>query len=310
MDHPHILGILGAGNVPRPFIIVDRVRDLSQILNLRSPDAPLSGMNIFRPSPFKFPQVLQHAKALADALTYCHTTLHDDAMIVHRDLKPENLGIGADGQLYLYDWGLCRCVLKRADVDQQYTMTGMAGSLRYMAPEVVLRQPYTEKVDVYSFALVVWAMAKNDAPYKYLDRKSHYDRVVLNHERPEMPTQWPKDFRDLLASCWHADPHLRPGFTDISDRLAKLLALVQTQGGTSAGEEGKRRFSSISTTSVSTTWSAGSTSDSAGSNKQSGRISRALRRSFNSLFSFANAATMSSGGAPQAQPSARAASAK
>jgi serine/threonine protein kinase len=35
-------------------------------------------------------------------------------------------------------------------------MTGNTGSLRYMAPEVALRRPYSEKADVYSFGILVW----------------------------------------------------------------------------------------------------------------------------------------------------------
>ena len=294
MSHPHILGVLGAGTVPRPFILVERIRVLSHILDLQSPDPPLSGMAMFRPSAFKFAQVLQHAKDLADALTYCHRDLHTDAMVVHRDLTPENVGIGADGCLYLFDWGLCRCVFKRTDVHQEDTMTGMAGSLRYMAPEMLLRQPYTEKVDVYSFGLVVWAMARNDAPYKGLGRRAHYDRVVLNHERPAMPAHWPQAFRDLLASCWHADPRRRPAFPDVSNRLAELLSSThpkQPPASPRAAADGRRRFSSISTASGASSWSAGTSKGSdAASNKLSGRISQALRRSFSSLFSFARPA--------------------
>ena len=51
--------------------------------------------------------------------------------------------------LKLFDFGLCRVVRKRTQTDQAYEMTGNTGSLRYMAPEVVLNIPYTEKVDVY-----------------------------------------------------------------------------------------------------------------------------------------------------------------
>ena len=75
-------------------------------------------------------------------------------MIVHRDIKPENVGISSDGILKLFDFGLCRVVRKRLSADEAYAMTGNTGSIRYMAPEVVLKLPYTEKVDVFSFAVV------------------------------------------------------------------------------------------------------------------------------------------------------------
>ena len=37
-------------------------------------------------------------------------------------------------------------------------MTGLCGSLRYMAPEVAMDLPYNHKSEVYSFAIVLWEM--------------------------------------------------------------------------------------------------------------------------------------------------------
>ena len=41
LNHPNIARILGAGTVPRPFLIMERLKDLSHHLNLKSPDPPL-----------------------------------------------------------------------------------------------------------------------------------------------------------------------------------------------------------------------------------------------------------------------------
>jgi serine/threonine protein kinase len=35
-------------------------------------------------------------------------------------------------------------------------MTGMCGSLRYMAPEVAMSKPYNQKSEIYSFSIVLW----------------------------------------------------------------------------------------------------------------------------------------------------------
>ena len=94
-------------------------------------------------------ELLLHAKSFAEAMEYLHSSVHPSAMILHRDLKPENLGITSDGRLKLFDFGLCRLVRKRTHLLEAYDMTGTTGSLRYMAPEVALARPYTEKVDVY-----------------------------------------------------------------------------------------------------------------------------------------------------------------
>jgi serine/threonine protein kinase len=60
-----------------------------------------------------------------------------------------------------------------------YDFVGNTGSLRFMAPEVALGKAYNEKVDVYSFAVIVWSIATNKAPFKGYDRSMHRSRVVL-----------------------------------------------------------------------------------------------------------------------------------
>lgn len=127
------------------------------MLGLNNPD---SGTSFMSRSTFTLQEVLKIAKDLAEALDYIHTQVHRDAMIIHRDLKPENLGLSADGRLKLFDFGLCRCVQKRTSENDAYEMTGNTGSLRYMAPEVVLNRGYNEKVDVFSFAVVMWTIAR------------------------------------------------------------------------------------------------------------------------------------------------------
>ena len=221
LDHPNIIKVLGSGVDPRPFLILERLRDISQLLDLDKKVTPRK--SIFNRGPFTFSEVLQLAKDLADALNYTHSDVHPDAMIIHRDLKPENLGLSSSGRLKVYDFGLCRCVEKRTDQHQMYEMTGNTGSLRYMAPEVVLNQQYSEKVDVYSFAIVIWTIACNKPPFRTFDRTMHLDRVVLNGERPSFDPSWPQDFIDLLGSCWQPESVKRPSFAVISSILDEIM---------------------------------------------------------------------------------------
>ena len=86
------------------------------------------------------------------------------------DLKPDNVGFTSDGTLKLFDFGLCTCVKTHSDPNDVYEMTGNTGSLRYMAPEVALRKPYNEKVDVYSYGIMVWQMARDRVPFKGLSK--------------------------------------------------------------------------------------------------------------------------------------------
>jgi serine/threonine protein kinase len=111
----------------RPFIVMERLQDLSNVLNLKARE---SNPSVFKTKTFSFYEMLQLAIDLSSTMQYLHCDVHPDAMIIHRDLKPENLGISATGKLKLFDFGLCRCVQKRKSDDEKYEMTGNTGSLR------------------------------------------------------------------------------------------------------------------------------------------------------------------------------------
>lgn len=166
--------------------------------------------------------LLAKARDIAEALHYLHFLCHNGATIIHRDLKPDNIGFTASGQLKLFDFGLCTCVKKRLSGNDAYELTGNTGSLRYMAPEVALRKPYTEKVDVYSFGVMVWQMAKDRVPFKGMNKTEFHDKIVMKNERPKIDKSWPKGFSNLLTACWNPNPSLRPSFHQIIRELNAL----------------------------------------------------------------------------------------
>jgi len=49
LDHPHVVRILGAGKLPRPFIVLEKLKDVSMLLDLHADGA------LPFPTPFPFP---------------------------------------------------------------------------------------------------------------------------------------------------------------------------------------------------------------------------------------------------------------
>mmetsp|Transcript_2935 Transcript_2935/g.3073 ORF Transcript_2935/g.3073 Transcript_2935/m.3073 type:complete len:488 (+) Transcript_2935:183-1646(+) len=223
VSHPHIIKILGAGRIPRRLIVLEYLGSgsLNSILqkNILKPGIM---PKLFHKSTFNFKNLLSKARDLAEALHYLHSMVHKGASIIHRDLKPDNVGFTAKGELKLFDFGLCTCVLRRDHVCQGYEMTGNTGSLRYMAPEVVLRQIYSEKVDVYSFGILLWQMATDIIPFKGLSRNDFIRSVVKGGVRPPLHMTWPSAFSHLLQACWNTNPKYRPSFHDIIEKLIKM----------------------------------------------------------------------------------------
>ncbi|KAJ0489105.1 putative protein kinase RLK-Pelle-SD-2b family [Helianthus annuus] len=81
--------------------------------------------------------------------------LHEDCRqkIIHLDIKPQNILLDSDFNAKVSDFGLSKLI----DRNQTQVMTTMRGTPGYLAPEW-LSSVITEKVDVYSFGIVVLEM--------------------------------------------------------------------------------------------------------------------------------------------------------
>merc|ERR1719203_870088 len=89
--------------------------------------------------------------------------------IIHRDLKSPNLllakkvtGPADPVTVKVSDFGLAR--MKEKDREWQ-TLTSAAGTAHWMAPEVPSGK-YTEKVDVYSYAMVLFEIICQEVPFE------------------------------------------------------------------------------------------------------------------------------------------------
>ncbi|KAK1419757.1 hypothetical protein QVD17_29068 [Tagetes erecta] len=81
--------------------------------------------------------------------------LHEDCRqkIIHLDIKPQNILLDSDFNAKVSDFGLSKLI----DRNQSQVMTTMRGTPGYLAPEW-LSSVITEKVDVYSFGIVLLEM--------------------------------------------------------------------------------------------------------------------------------------------------------
>lgn len=220
--HPHIIKLLGSGDQPRKFLVLEMLSGgtLSQSLGLR----PESSQQLWM-SQFSFSESLHLSLALAKALSYLHNEWSSYIHIIHRDLKPDNIGFTQNGEVKLFDFGLSTAVRGQRDANETYRMTGNTGTLRYMAPEVVLGRSYNQSVDVYSFAILSWQIVTGKVPFREMGKKAYFDRVVIGGQRLKLDKRWPKSFQTLLTQCWHEDKTQRPSFTKIVTELEQLVRI-------------------------------------------------------------------------------------
>ncbi|GBG77442.1 hypothetical protein CBR_g23891 [Chara braunii] len=109
-----------------------------------------------------WPKRVRIALEIARALEYLHHLL--DPPLVHRDIKPENVLLLQDCVPKVADFGLCRKFNPQED-GSECLLTNPAGTVGYMAPEVFTGFTVTEKVDVFSFGVLLLEIITGKRPF-------------------------------------------------------------------------------------------------------------------------------------------------
>jgi serine/threonine protein kinase len=142
--------------------------------------------------------------------------LHDHGAI-HRDLKAENVYVQrATGDIRIGDYGLAAYSGPGATANLGKTMTGTPC---FMAPEVLnsdSSHQYNEKVDIWSFGLVVVELITSIQPYSECHNMSQLLQRIQKGEPPNSL----KDIKhaltqDLISACLQIDPEKRPSAKDL-----------------------------------------------------------------------------------------------
>jgi tRNA A-37 threonylcarbamoyl transferase component Bud32 len=107
---------------------------------------------------------------IGTALEYLHSE-----GVVYRDLKPENILLHASGHVRLTDFGVSK-VLDGA-AGEAYTET-LVGTDEYLAPEVLLAQPFSFPIDWWALGVVTYEMLTGLPPFYDQDKKRMFEKVI------------------------------------------------------------------------------------------------------------------------------------
>jgi serine/threonine protein kinase len=148
------------------------------------------------------------ALGVAKGLEYLHQN-----NVALRDLKPDNVGFDRNGTPKLFDLGFAREV---HTIDK----SEVAGSFRYMAPEVALGRGTLLASDVYSFGVLLWELCTLEKPYKrFVSREDFCHNVILGDYRPTCSSIQSAALRRLIKECWDPNPENRPSMPTVVKML-------------------------------------------------------------------------------------------
>lgn len=132
--------------------------------------------------------------------------------IINRDLKPQNILIDENMYPHIGDFSLYKII---KSTSPQFKDSDTCISI-YTAPEVISTGNYSNKVDVYSFAYIVYELVLG-RPIKLPENEplSTSMKGIIAGKRPDLSMIAAPAVKELLEKCWSKDPNKRPSFNQV-----------------------------------------------------------------------------------------------
>lgn len=208
LDHKHILKLVDVIEVS------DKGENVIYIILEMCGGGDLK--HLVRHRRMKEKYAISYFKQIADGLQYLRYR-----NIIHRDLKPHNVLLTKDRKtLKIADFGFAKIVGSEALAET------LCGSPLYMAPEILLKKPYTSKADLWSVGVMLYEVLCGSHPFKSID-----SILDLVHKVEKNKIQFPSSANispygiDLLKRLLKKNPYERIGWDEFfNHKWFKMLS--------------------------------------------------------------------------------------
>lgn len=154
---------------------------------------------------------------------------------LHRDIKPGNIIIGKFGEVRIIDWGVALAIGQMdetVDLPEEPGLTSpgkVVGTVSYMAPERIMREPATVQTDIYALGVTLYLLLTMKMPFK---------RSSLDHARANLKNEtWldpfeaapfreiPPNLSKIAKACLHPNPNKRSvSVLELIDAIENFIA--------------------------------------------------------------------------------------
>ncbi|KAM9208028.1 serine/threonine-protein kinase PAK 3-like, partial [Leptosomus discolor] len=131
--------------------------------------------------------------------------------VIHRDIKSNSILLGMDRSVKLADFGFCARI-----IPEQSRRSTMLRTPYWMAPEVMRKEAYGPKVDIWSPGVMAIEMVDGEPPY-FSEDPLRVTYLIATNGTPELqnPEQLCAEFRAFWSCCLEVDVGRRGSAQDL-----------------------------------------------------------------------------------------------
>ncbi|WP_433442001.1 serine/threonine-protein kinase [Nonomuraea sp. CA-141351] len=199
-EHPNVIVVHDViEEDDRPWIVMQLVQSRSL------------GAVIKQDGPLETKRVAEIGLAVLDALHRAH-----EAGVLHRDVKPENVLLADDGRVVLTDFGIATL-----ETETQLTVTGLAGTPAFIAPERLKGLPARRESDLWSLGATLYTAVEGRSPHERGMALATM-HAVLTDEPDPMPHAGP--LADVISGLLLKEPVQRLTYEEAQRMLRQVIA--------------------------------------------------------------------------------------
>ncbi|MEU8144087.1 protein kinase [Nonomuraea sp. NPDC048901] len=198
-EHPNVIVVHDVIEEDgRPWIVMQLVQSRSL------------GAVIKQDGPLPPKRVAEIGLAVLDALHRAH-----ESGVLHRDVKPENVLLADDGRVVLTDFGIATL-----ETETQLTVTGLAGTPAFIAPERLKGLPARRESDLWSLGATLYTAVEGRSPHERGMALATM-HAVLTDEPDPAPHAGP--LSGVISGLLTKEPVQRLGYEETGELLRAVI---------------------------------------------------------------------------------------